>query len=36
MFLNVMAKVTITRYNYPYFYMRSKDNHYHVKKSLTK
>ena len=31
-----MAKVTIPKYNYPYFYKRSKDNHYHVKKTLTK
>lgn len=31
-----MAKVTIPRNNYPYFYKRSKDNHYHAKKSLTK
>ena len=31
-----MAKVTIPKNNYPYFYKRSKDNHYHAKKSLTK
>lgn len=31
-----MAKVTIPRNNYPYFYKRSKDNHYHAKKNLTK
>lgn len=31
-----MAKVSITKYNYPYFNMGSKNNYYHVKKSLTK
>ena len=36
MFMKVMEKVTIPRYNYPYFNMRSKDNYYHAIKSLTK
>lgn len=31
-----MAKVTITKYNYPYFNMGSKNNYYHVKKEPNK